>query len=382
MTRAVLTAATALATLPASAGASGMSVSTGDVSGRSATGATLRADVDHATQGGDVTWQYGTTTAYGSTTLSVALTAQDSSQRRTLPLTCLKPAITYHVRAVAMSGLTTVYGSDRKFTTLPAIAAVVGAQCTQPGDGSGSSAGSGTSSTDPGTAATPAADSGSSSSGQATSGTPTGSSTTGTTGGGATVAPGVATADVTPVLGRTLAIATVAGKVTATSPSGARLDLGDARAVPTGTLIDTRRGTVELKTALDRKGTTQTGRFWGGLFQVRQGTTARGLTRLVLRGGDFSGCPARAARTVARASTVTKKNSPPRSLWGSDHHGRFQTRGRGSVATVRGTRWLTEDRCNGTRTTVAAGAVAVRDLHRHRTVVVTKGHSYLARLAP
>jgi hypothetical protein len=49
------------------------------------------------------------------------------------------------------------------------------------------------------------------------------------------------------------------------------------------------------------------------------------------------------------------------------------------VATVRGTRWVTTDTCAGTRTTVTAGSVAVRDLRRGRTVVVRAGHTYLAR---
>jgi hypothetical protein len=81
-------------------------------------------------------------------------------------------------------------------------------------------------------------------------------------------------------------------------------------------------------------------------------------------------------------ATGAAAKKPPRSLWGQDHHGRFQVRGRGSVATVRGTRWLTQDRCDGTLTRVTQGAVAVRDLHRHKTVVVQHGHSYLARVAP
>jgi hypothetical protein len=50
------------------------------------------------------------------------------------------------------------------------------------------------------------------------------------------------------------------------------------------------------------------------------------------------------------------------------------------VATVRGTRWYTEDRCGGTLTRVTQGAVAVRDLRRKRTVLVRAGHSYLARV--
>ncbi|MCW2992712.1 MAG: hypothetical protein JWQ18_207, partial [Conexibacter sp.] len=189
---------------------------------------------------------------------------------------------------------------------------------------------------------------------------------------------GLATAAVSPVLGKTLGAATVQGTVTATSPSGAPVDLtSGAATVPTGTLIDARAGTVELKTALDRKGATQTGHFWGGKFEVRQAAGGHGLTQIVLRGGDFSACKA-TKKAVASAAKATKKK-PPRSLWGSDDHGRFETRGRGSVATVRGTHWLTQDTCAGTLTRVLAGAVSVRDLHRARTVLVTHGHEYLAR---
>jgi ferric-dicitrate binding protein FerR (iron transport regulator) len=49
------------------------------------------------------------------------------------------------------------------------------------------------------------------------------------------------------------------------------------------------------------------------------------------------------------------------------------------VITVRGTTWYVADRCDGTLTRVTAGSVAVRDLHRHRTVIVHAGHRYLAK---
>jgi archaeosine-15-forming tRNA-guanine transglycosylase len=68
-----------------------------------------------------------------------------------------------------------------------------------------------------------------------------------------------------------------------------------------------------------------------------------------------------------------------RRLWGRDRGGRFRTHGRNSQATVRGTRWVTVDRCDGTLTRVTEGAVAVRDKVRHRTVLVRAGHSYLAK---
>ena len=68
-----------------------------------------------------------------------------------------------------------------------------------------------------------------------------------------------------------------------------------------------------------------------------------------------------------------------RRLWGRDSGGSFRTHGRHSQATVRGTRWVTVDRCDGTLTSVRQGAVSVRDFVRHRTVLVRAGHSYLAR---
>jgi hypothetical protein len=120
-------------------------------------------------------------------------------------------------------------------------------------------------------------------------------------------------------------------------------------------------------------GTSQTGTFHGGLFQVRQPVDARGTTELVLR-GPLPTCTSAGARAAA---TTAKR--PPRSLWGHDKHGRFRTRGSNAVITVRGTTWYVADRCDGTLTRVTAGSVAVRDLHRHRTVIVRAGHRYLAK---
>ena len=49
-----------------------------------------------------------------------------------------------------------------------------------------------------------------------------------------------------------------------------------------------------------------------------------------------------------------------RKLWGKGK-GSFRTEGRRSSATVRGTWWLVEDRCDGTFTRVRQGTVDVRD---------------------
>jgi hypothetical protein len=174
------------------------------------------------------------------------------------------------------------------------------------------------------------------------------------------------------VLHRTVAVAPAKGTVLVRLPNSARAVALDAAAkLPLGSEIDARAGTVRLTSAASAA-TSQTGLFSGGRFRVRQGRGTKPFTELVLSGGDFSRCP-RAA--VARAA----RKGPSRRLWGRDKGGRFATIGRSASATVRGTRWLTEDTCAGTRVTVAEGAVAVQPRRAGRAVTVRAGHSRLVR---
>jgi hypothetical protein len=146
--------------------------------------------------------------------------------------------------------------------------------------------------------------------------------------------------------------------------------LDGSQVLPIGTVVDTRDGKIELTTALDSQGHTQTATFWGGTFRVGQ---RGGYTEIALAGPRPS-CPAAASARIARRNPPEK-----RSLWGHDNHGHYRTRGQNSVATVRGTTWVTVDSCIGTKTRVTQGAVVVKDRHTHRAVVVKAGHSYLAR---
>jgi hypothetical protein len=78
--------------------------------------------------------------------------------------------------------------------------------------------------------------------------------------------------------------------------------------------------------------------------------------------------------------TSARRRPARRRLWAQDDDGRFTTGGRNSVASVRGTKWLTEERCDGTLTRVVRGAVLVRNLHTGRSVLVKAGRSHLARV--
>ena len=165
-----------------------------------------------------------------------------------------------------------------------------------------------------------------------------------------------------------------------TSQKGVRfVPLREARQIPVGSFLDTRKGKVRLQSARDRRGTRQQGDFGSGLFQVLQSrkSSARGLTDLVLKGSSFSRCGStgrgkRSARTTALSRSTRRRLR-------ANARGRFRTRGRHSAATVRGTTWTTADRCDGTLTKVTRGRVAVRDFRRKKTVLVRAGKSYLAK---
>ena len=116
----------------------------------------------------------------------------------------------------------------------------------------------------------------------------------------------------------------------------------------------------------------------GGVFAVRQPHSGCGRVDVYLRGGSFKRCARPARRGGARRASASKTRRVRR-LWGRDSGGKYRSHGRHSHATVRGTRWLTEDRCDGTFTRVTHGTVLVRDYKRHRSVLVRAGHSYLAK---
>lgn len=148
--------------------------------------------------------------------------------------------------------------------------------------------------------------------------------------------------------------------------------------LPNGTVIDTRRGRV-LVVIANGSGGTDAAEFYEGVFEVNQPKKLKGLANIFLDGGGFKGCPK--APKDPHAQVAGKKLSPRRSvrhLW-SKGSGKFRTVGRFSSATVRGTTWLTDDRCDGTLVRVKQGKVAVRDFLRGKTVLVRAPKSYFAR---
>jgi ferric-dicitrate binding protein FerR (iron transport regulator) len=178
-----------------------------------------------------------------------------------------------------------------------------------------------------------------------------------------------------PKQGVSVVVAAARGHVRVRRPGDSRfVPLDAAGRVPVGSVLDARHGRVQLVSAVGSG--VQSGVFWGTRFRATQSRRGGGMTTLTLRGPELRRC----GRTTAKLAFASKKKRRRvRSLWARDRHGRFRTHGHDSVATARGTAWFTRETCAGTRTRVTRGAVSVRDLRRHRTVLVKAGHSYLAR---
>ena len=139
--------------------------------------------------------------------------------------------------------------------------------------------------------------------------------------------------------------------------------------------MDTTNGQVGLTFAANATGLTQRGSFSEGQFRVQQ-STKNPLTTLSMVGASLNTCKSRLPKGGAPKQAVAARRHR-RTLF-SSVHGRFQTRGRNSTATVRGTRWRMTDTCAGTTTTVMQGSVLVRDLTLKKNRLVKAGHSYLA----
>jgi hypothetical protein len=296
-------------------------------------GAVLQGSINPSDKPTTYYFEYGTSTGYGATTAQASLPKSKAWQPVSAEITGLSAGSTYHYRVVAWNGSGTndkTVGSDHSFTT------------ASPSDPP-------------------------SSPGETTQDVP---STQPENPGDASPADGLR-----PTLGSSVVVHTVVGRVLIRRPGSGRFTrLATGAEVPFESEIDASHATIALTSALPA-GRTQTGRFGGGRFQVRPGR--RGYVDLDLRG---RACPRSARRAhVGSAPAASARRRRPNHLWGHDHGGRFRTHGRNSHATVRGTRWLVADRCDGTLTLVTKGSVVVRDGVRHRRLVLHAGERYLAR---
>ena len=143
--------------------------------------------------------------------------------------------------------------------------------------------------------------------------------------------------------------------------------------IPYGSKLDVTHGTLLLTT--DTGTILVYGKGVFAAFVLLRGTdNGKPIVELRLTSGNFTACK-------RKLSAVSATKPPPkiiRQLW-AKAKGQFRTRGRYASATVRGTVWLTADRCDGTLTRVNQGTVQVSDFTLKKKVLVRAGASYLAK---
>ncbi len=200
-----------------------------------------------------------------------------------------------------------------------------------------------------------------------------------------------------PTLGRTFNISTVSGLVLV-KVHGVFVPLTQLRQFPQNTVIDALKGTLKLITAAgghptadvaakSKKGKgkkgkvkTQTGNFGGAVFKISQ--AGSGLATLALVESAFKGAPSFAeCKGGKKAADViaTAASSKTLQLLHATAKGKFKTKGKYAAATVRGTKWTTADRCNGTQVHVITDSVSVTDFVHHKTIILHAGQTYLAK---
>jgi hypothetical protein len=173
-----------------------------------------------------------------------------------------------------------------------------------------------------------------------------------------------------PVPGKSININLRKGKVCYTPPKAKKcIPLTGPVQIPIGSLIDTTKGEINLVSAADQDGAVQNAWFYSGVFKVGQ---LKDLTTELALAGPKLRCP------KGKKASASADKGKTRKLWGNGK-GRFRTKGQYSSATVRGTRWVVIDRCDGTLTQVKEGSVLVRDIKRRKNVIVRAGKQYLAR---
>jgi hypothetical protein len=154
--------------------------------------------------------------------------------------------------------------------------------------------------------------------------------------------------------------------------------LEGAETIPVGSTLDTARGRVKIRSAATTGRRLQTGQFFRGRFLIRQRRIKRRSSRLItdmrLTGSSFR----RTCRTTRAAVSQRRSKRRVRRLFGNAK-GRFRTSGRNAAATVRGTRWGVQDRCDGTLVAVQQGRVEVRDLVKRKTIILRAGRTYVAK---
>lgn len=163
-----------------------------------------------------------------------------------------------------------------------------------------------------------------------------------------------------PSEGKRASVVPKRGKIRVNTPGpGGYRRLVEGELLPIGTKVDAREGRVLVIT--EYNGRLQEMLFYAGRFQIRQRLSKKPIVEIKLIGKLRCGGGKGAADRVGIAKRK-KRGGKGRKLWGKGKKGKYKSKGKRGAATVRGTTWKTEDRCDGsTRFTLKRGKLQIDD---------------------
>lgn len=152
--------------------------------------------------------------------------------------------------------------------------------------------------------------------------------------------------------------------------------------IPVGSTVDTRKGTIAMKSEQTSRGTQRSARLSAGIFLIRQQRAKRGSAAVV--GVDLAlqsapGAESACAKTSRSGPIKGRSRNTIRSLTATTTKGLYRVIGGAAITTAPDATWVTRDRCDGTRTEVGRGRVSVQDRETKQTVRVPAGRSYLVK---
>lgn len=164
------------------------------------------------------------------------------------------------------------------------------------------------------------------------------------------------------------------------SPSGF-VPLKGQAAIPVGSTVDARKGTLAMASALNRRGSTRNARLSAGMFIIRQrrAKTASASVTTDLALTSAPGAEAACARAGRTGPIKGRSQNTVRSLTAATTKGFFRVLGGAAITTAPNATWVTRDRCDGTRTEVGKGRVEVYDRRLKKTTRVRAGRSYMVK---
>ncbi len=173
----------------------------------------------------------------------------------------------------------------------------------------------------------------------------------------------------------------------AQSPLSGFVPLKGIAALPIGTVVDARKGSLAMQSTVDGRrigagGRRQSVSLAAGIFLIRQkrltpGAKTKVPTDLVLQSAP--GAEGACVRSRTSGPIKGRGRNSVRSLTAATKKGLFRIVGAAGISTATNATWVTQDRCDGTRTDVGKGRVSVLDRATRKTVKVGSGRSYLVK---